>query len=125
MKYLFTAQYNDGTEFKQTDEDVSTKDPLRSAFFDLEHDKLTAFQLHSADTSVRVNLITGEFTVNSSSFFAHDEEVINRRLVYFRRNVREFNADRTEISHTIAFHVGWQGNDPKTGENVQRVLVFN
>ena len=125
MKYLFTAFYEDGTCLQQTDEDISTRDLKRSAFFDVDHDNLVGFAIDSGDTICHVDLITGEFSINGVPFHAYDQEIKDRRLVYFRRNIRNF--DQTlgeEVGHSITFHVGWQGNDPATGENIQRVLAF-
>ena len=130
MKYLFTAYYNDATEFSQTQEDKSIKVPNGSAFSDIDHEDLIAFSLWEGEPSnyrtiVRVDLITGEFEVGGITFSVYDKEVINRRLIYFRRNLIHFGQDQEQIGHEVSFFVGWQGNDPATGENIQRVLQFN
>jgi hypothetical protein len=73
-----------------------------------------------------VDLRTGDFSLNDVKFSAYDEEVKDRRLIYFRRNVIQFDqTTRQELGHIVTFYIGWQGNDLKTDENIQRVLVFS
>lgn len=122
MKYLFTAYYNDETCLKQTAEDVSIQDPTRSAFFDVDHDKLIAFEIANEQISAFVDLRTGEFNINGVFFSIYDGEIKDRRLIYFRRHLHHFNQDADQVAHEISFYIGWQGNDPATGENVQRTI---
>ena len=124
LKYLFTAIYTDGSTLVQTQQDVSSKDWQRSAFYDVEHDKLQAFGIESDTDAILVHLDTGDFELNGVRFGSYDKEVTNRRLIYFRRHRHQFSLGMDEIGHDIEYHLGWQGNDPTTGENIQRVLIF-
>jgi len=126
LKYKFIAQYSDGTIYRQNDEDVSITDPVRSSYYDVAHDKLIGFILQDIeDHSYFVDLLDGHFEINEIPFKLTDVEVTNRRLIYFRRHLHHFGQlDGVEQSHTIAFHVGWQGND-KEGKNVQHTLIIS
>lgn len=125
LKYLFKAIYEDGTILEQTQDDRSLIDPAKSTFFDIDHSKLIAFGLEDGgDTAVVVDLRDGSFQVNGVPFYIYDKEVKDRRLIYFRRNTIAFDQNLAQHGHNIAYHIGWQGNDPVTGENVQRVLSF-
>ena len=125
LKYLFTAIYEDGSTFQQITDDVSSQDPKRSAFYDVDHSRLIAFGIENDDNAIIVDLRDGSFEINGARFFAYDKEVINRRLVYFRRHTHSFNLGFEELAHETAYCIGWQGNDPVTKENIQRILIFS
>jgi len=125
LKYLFRAQYNDGSEFKQNQEDVSAKDRQRSAFFDIDHERLTSFALEGGGDVFRVDLRTGQFEVNGTSFYMHDVDLplSNFRVIFFRQHLHCVGGDGKQRSHAIRYLLGWQANMPD-GENVQRVMVI-
>ena len=127
LDYLFTAVYDDGSVLNQTQEDLSTKDSARSAFYDIDHSRLVRFGLTNEDLSVIVmmDLQTGLFQVQDLVVSLYDEPVIKRRLIYFRRVSQQMNTANGDTSTEIQYHIGWQGNDPDTGENIQRVLAFS
>jgi hypothetical protein len=122
LDYLFTAIYEDGTTFEQTQDDVSSKDSNRSAFYDIEQDKLIAFALQDEKNAIVVDLRDGTFQINGFTFSAYDGAVKNRRLIYFRRHKHAMNVDSGQADHQVSYFIGWQGNDPVTGENIQRTL---
>jgi hypothetical protein len=123
LKYLFTAIYDDGTAYKQNAEDVSVSDPNRSCFYDVDHTKLYCFSLSDGKDEYTVLMKDGCFEVNGRKFGAYDKDVTNRRLIFFRRHTHSIN-NGVELSHDIEYLLGWQGNDPETGENIQRVISF-
>lgn len=153
LKYLFTAQYKDGSVFSQNAEDASTIDPLRSAFYDLLKLEKPVFEMkdgaevvtgygnplvkfglmESGNVICSVDLLDGSFEVDNRKFFMHDGNIKNFRLVYFRRNQQHINQDIKDgqfvgeprpAGHNIAFHFGWQGKD-ENGKTVQRVMIIN
>jgi hypothetical protein len=124
LKYLFTAIYDDGTILKQTQEDISTKDPKRSAYYDIDHEKLIAFGLESEDSAIVVHIKDGAFEINGLPFMVNAPNVENRRLIYYRRVRINFNEDNIEEAREIEYHIGWQGNEVGTGHNIQRILVL-
>jgi hypothetical protein len=129
LKYLFTVEYEDGTLLEQTPDDVSSKDPLRSAFYDIDQEKVIGFCITNQENGeiYGVSLIDGHFEINGVPFFAHsrDLKVDKRRLIFFRRHFHEFNpGTMQETSHRLEYHFGWQAND-ETGKNHQTVLSFN
>lgn len=134
LKYLFGAVFEDGSSIGQTADDKSETEPLRSAFYDvLERAKetpLELFGLLSGDghDSWLVNLKDGHFEVGGIPFMMHSEPVSNFRVVFFRRHFHDINIEvatgnSREFSHTVEYHLGWQGND-KDGKNIQRTLHF-
>lgn len=124
LKYLFTAVYNDDTTYEQSEDDLSKKDPQRSAYFDIEHDKLLAFAIHNDTDVVLVRLDDGTFEINGLSIILYEGPVENRRLIYFRRHRHAFNVGFEELDHEVEFHIGWQGNEPGTGNNIQKTLIL-
>ena len=124
LKYLFTAIYEDGTEFKQTQDDISSSNLQKSAFYDIYHERLLAFGIEGDNNAILVDLRDGSFQINGTSFEVYDRDVKDRRLVFFRRHTHKFNIELDELDHAIQYCIGWQGNDPETGANVQRVLMF-
>jgi hypothetical protein len=123
LDYLFTAIYEDGTTLKQTQEDISTKDQRRSAYYDIDHEKLIAFGLENEKDAVLVDLRDGAFQINGMTFSLCDEDITNRRLIYFRRHLQSFNQNEQEVGHEIKYHIGWQGND-SSGKNVKRIIIL-
>lgn len=138
LKYLFIAEYKDGTKFEQNAEDASLVEPLKSAFFDLKAEDTKRFMLvdmHSdpqyRDTYL-VDLSDGHFEINGQEFLMHDGAITDYRLIYFRRVQRDycvgveqgnFKDNGKEVGCRVAYHFGWQGKDEK-GNNVQRVMVI-
>jgi hypothetical protein len=126
LKYLFTAEYSDGSTFEQDSADVSIQDPKRSAFFDVLQEKLARFSLKGAGHSFLVDLRDGHFEIDGTVFWMHDKEISNIRLIYFRRHRHNFAKDRktgavSEESHTITYRIGWQAN-LADGSNVQEIM---
>lgn len=130
IKYLFTAKYNDGTEYKQTPEDRSITEPeKRSCFYDVDHSKLERFELHGEGREYAVDLKDGHFEINGVPFFAHEEEPIqDMRLIFWRKHKHSFNqkADGSELpketSHEVSYIIGWQGTH--AGKNINRIVEF-
>lgn len=127
LKYLFVAQFNDGTFIYQTPEDKSELETGRSQFYDvLQKEKdIVAFSLFGDGHQYTVNIETGHFEIDGIPFFLYNDPIENRRLIFFRRHTHLANVDFEELSHTIEYHMGFQGNVPETGENVQRVIIIS
>lgn len=136
LKYLFVVEYFDGKVFEQPKEDVSTQDPKRSAFFDVDQQQVARFSLVDQESPdieghrpyVGVDLEDGHFEVNGKAFFLHDEPFKDFRLIFFRRHRHHFTSsveeNLKEQSHTVTYRIGWQTND-KDGKNHQRVMEVN
>lgn len=152
LKYLFRAEFLDGSVYSQNPEDVSLTDPKRSCFYDVlelekERGRVTRFMLgyqhpHKAFSNLilgvmSVDLLTGAFEAHNSEdsivFFAGDPRDrlphvagLEYRLIFFRRH--------TIHSHPlpdgglqmgaggIEFHLGWQVTIE--GRNVQNTVVL-
>lgn len=130
MKYLFKAIFEDGAEYNQTPEDISKFLPNKSAFTDVlnlekEGKKLVCFRLWDEYGKIyEVNLLDGSFNINGIKVNPPEFgiEINNRRIIYFRRVVKNFNAaNLEEISGSLIFFLGWQGND-QTGRNYKQTI---
>src|SRR5918912_87361 len=127
LKYLFTVEYLDGTTFQQNPEDVSFQDPQRSAFYDVDVDKVKRFSLSDGADTYSVDLTDGHFEVNGKKLWMHDMYIDKFRLIFFRRHKHFINQEvkdgeitgSEEVGHTIAYRLGWQGNE-KSGKNIQQ-----
>ncbi len=133
LKYLFTAEYKDGSLYEQNEEDRSITEPdKRSCFYDVDHDKLVGFVIKGNGHTYGVDLRDGHFEVDGMPFFMHEVndgvghhieklpngravaiELKDFRLIYFRRHTHQIEqsvhtGDHKEISHEIVFRVGWQ-----------------
>lgn len=130
LKYLFKAIYSDGSEYNQTSEDVSAANPNKSAFFDVDQEKLVRFELIGDGKIISVDLISGEFTLNgfpvSILLFNKDDNDFQftpiaggkLRLIYFRRRTVLTNSPYSDTSYLI----GWQTTID--GQNHKRILEF-
>ena len=141
LRYLFTAQFNDGTMLEQTQDDVSKTNPKKSAFFDVLNDtrKLERFWLLEIYKNVDLDRITpskylvdltdGHFEINGNSFFLHEQTIDESkklsdfRLIYFRRVQQSMNLTSGEASTKTMFMIGWQANYAD-GKNEKRILFI-
>lgn len=124
LKYLFRAQYTDGTFLRQTEEDVSLTKAGGSAFSDVDHSRLETFFLSNGSTQFGVDLRDGSFWVNGVSFSMHDHETEGEggyRLHFYRRHVHQFNVRQEEMDHKVSYRLGWERDDGNGGM-VSRVM---
>jgi len=137
LRYLFTAQFNDGTMLEQTQDDVSKTNPKKSAFFDVLNDtrKVERFWLtdetfsqHGTnDNKYLVDLTDGHFEINGSPFFLHEQTIDESkklsdfRLIYFRRVRQSMNVGSREASAKVMYLIGWQANYPD-GKNHKQIM---
>ena len=126
LKYLFTAEYKDGTSYLQNKEDISILEPdKRSCFFDVKQSEVKRFWLEGEGHKYLVDLIDGHFEIDGVPFKLHDENLKDFRLIFFRRHRHQFNREtREELSHETTYRLGWQTNNEK-GENIQRVMEIS
>jgi len=73
LKYLFGAVMENGSIFEQTAEDISTQDPQRSAFYDVNQEALRVFYLSDANHVFLVDLQDGHFEIDGIKFRLHEE----------------------------------------------------
>lgn len=128
LKYLFTAEYEDGSSYTQPEDDVSRlhkgdKDFTPSSFRDIDQDKLVRFSLSDGTDTYGVDLRTGEFFVNGKELSLHeqgfDPYAHKLRLIYFREVRKEFDVNMVEKDTYVNRYIfGWQTTD-KDGKNHQ------
>lgn len=141
LKYLFTAEYSDGTKYVQNTEDKSIKEPeKRSCFFDVDHSKLVRFTLKGEGHEYAVDLKDGHFEINGVPFFAHEEEMVSDiQLIFWRKHKHHIQVGGTtgaderekgskEIGHEVSYLMGWQGKVPREKQTekevIQRIIQF-
>lgn len=124
LKYLFTAEYADGTVLRQTPEDRSTIEPdKRSAFFDAlaregreegakPNNRMVRFTLTGDDGEYSVDLIDGSFTFNGKRVVAIEDSMIGKdlRIIFWRNHSQEITVSRHESTlgnDTIVYRFGW------------------
>lgn len=131
LKYLFRAKFNDGTFFQQNSEDVSLKDPKRSAFTDLLeeqelHGGIKLFLLEGEGHTYLVDLKDGHFEIDGVPFSVGENMTLpNRELIYFRQHQHDTIVDMKMQStgkgeHRLWYFIGWQSN--VGGKNYQQTI---
>lgn len=130
LKYLFEAHLRDGSVIRQNPEDVSSTDPERSAFYDVQQriHEVAYFGLFNEGATYLVDLADGHFEINGTPFVLRDpmmpvQENTAYRLIYFRRHKVDFNIGLEEVGHDIQFFLGWQATID--GKNYQRTIVIS
>lgn len=111
-KYLFVAVFKDGTEIEQTQEDRSTINPDKSAFFDVlqRQDELAYFYLRDHEKTFMVDLENGQFEIGGVPILKEGgPELFNYRLIYFHRNWQHIKGD-TIVAREREYHIGFQAN---------------
>lgn len=127
LKYLFVAQFKDGSIFQQDQEDRSKTVFGGSAFTDIkDRTDIATFGLYcpGTDKDISVNLETGRFDIGGFEFINTDPDVdfpegTEYRLIYFRRNTINFTASGEQDQSTV-FYIGWQTTID--GKNYKRVI---
>ena len=121
LKYLFGAELEDGSIYKQTKDDVSQTVEGKSAFTDIAEQKLKRFWLKKYGEIYEVDLRTGLFTINGKELKCHDEPIKDLRLIYFRRHFHHSNMETGEqTGHEIEYHFGWQCT--VGGKNIKQTI---
>lgn len=114
LSYLFTAHLRDGTTIKQTPDDVSTRNPKKSAYFDVEArlSEVDQFSISNGPRTFTVNLNDGSFRMNGVRFRVGDPfakvPAGDRELIYFRRRTEHFTLDRALVGEECEHHLGWR-----------------
>jgi hypothetical protein len=140
LKYLFVAVYKDGSHFQQNPEDVSAKEPNRSAFFDVDQENLQAFFLVGPTSASKknqhtylVDLTDGHFEIDGVPFGmdprARDGSRVYK-LAFFRKhranvevNVRSGKMGR-QWEDPIVYCLGWNATD-QLGQVAQRIMEID
>lgn len=122
MKYLFTAQFNDGEKYRQTDDDQSLSDKGKSAFYDIQDKNIKTFKLEGAGHTYLVDLTDGHFEIDGVQFGVGEPILTAEplRLIYFRRNYIH-HAGTEILGAEQDFFIGWQTND-ENGKNIKRMI---
>jgi hypothetical protein len=108
MKYLFIAQYKDGSQYDQSLDDCSKLGNNTSSFGDVRKDEVARFHLQGGGHIYTVDLSDGHFEIDGVPFRMHDDEVTDLELVYFRRHWVTFSQDTyKEESRRTVFFFGW------------------
>ena len=129
LKYLFAAEFADGTILEQTSADVSKIDPIRSEFFDVLQfpHPLVKFALNGPETFASVDLRSGEFNVNGVRLFVDEgERAIEAKplqVVFFRRHQEFVQVGKEGVegqrSAPVRYFIGWQS----TGKNPRQFTI--
>lgn len=141
LKYLFTAEYKDGTSYAQNAQDVSVLYPeeKKSCYSDLRLSQIKRFWLtlnpewqaqhpDAVSHTYLVDLEDGHFEIDGIPFRMQQqiEELSDFQLIYTRRHTHNFNIQMVQSLHLIDFHFGWQatigeGENMKTYKSVMQI----
>lgn len=136
LKYLFSAEFDDGHIIRQPADDRSIKhiegaESNPSAFTDvLEYSwthNLTAFVLANEDFSdiFMVDLLDGSFRINGVDFSQEDEPLVERKIIYFREVYiqQELGKEASE-PFVNRYIIGYEGKD-SNGKVQKKVIYIN
>lgn len=139
--HLFVATFEDGTQIFQNEEDVSSIDPSKNCFFDVQEkekeSKLICFVLHG-EPFYGVDLKDGHFEIgdeNPYQFFQHrydlpSEAYTDFRIIYLRNVQQHLNIthdpetgeilDQAMSGYTLSYTLGWQTTFD--GKNIKKFI---
>ena len=131
LDYLFVSDFKDGSRYFQTPADASVVHPLtRSAFFDVcqrleDVKQFTLVDRHNQHEHT-VFLEDGHFKTDGRIIPCPRSDLINFRLIYVRRcqipqGMNVYEVDH-EYNRVVAYFIGWQANQIRTGQNFQMLL---
>ncbi len=114
LDWLFTATCKNGYQIVQTEDDCSTADPTKSAFYDVELmgvTNITEFSLRNPATgrTISIRFPSCRFSVDGFGFVLGDPQAKPvARVLYFRRNRAQFSAAGEKLDQSCTYHIGWQ-----------------
>lgn len=125
LKYLFFAEFVDGTNFKQTPDDISSIDPeKRSQFYDLLQcgKTIRRFSLVGDGNTITVDLGNGIFYVNGLAVLLESEKLPclpdKFTLIFYRQWTQNLNVTydtttkeelkREPLTPLCEYYIGWQ-----------------
>jgi len=76
LKYYFHVQYYDDTHFDQNVEDVSLRDPKRSAMYDVRLGDVYRFWLEGCGHKFLVDLSDGHFEIDDEVYWPEEAKLI-------------------------------------------------
>ena len=126
LKWLFIAEYDDGSQYHQTPADVAVGSKPGSAFTDVDLSRVARFGLAFEDEVWAVELKDGSFWHNGQKFHLYDPDIplTDRELVYWRRVYRSLMVtenDSQECEVIVKYRFGWKAKD-KDGNSIERTL---
>jgi hypothetical protein len=137
LRYLFKAEFTDGTFIQQTQEDVSLLAKGRNQWYDVlnsgrEVAKLTLVEQKIWNpTVISVDLITGNFTLNDKELFTQPimdsktgKEILVKRKPFRNMQVKKHLAvtyqvktgkvlSSSELPEERIFYIGWEAGKYK------------
>lgn len=120
LRYLLEAQFEDGFEYKGTQEDVSTVNPLRNVFFDIReglhdlHGRLTRYSMQG-----QVPQDDGMCRRYDIDFSVLPESA--KPIWYINREVDRYSDGSMSEVRDMAYGFGYEFTDSE-GENQKEVI---
>ncbi len=118
LKYIFSAEFDDGVTYIQTQEDKATLVEKGSCFTDIlelqKEKKLIKFQIYGENICLSVNLLTGRFALNNFEMIVEGDKPVpindpDYRLIFYRQHQHDFNPEsQEETAHRVTYFIGWQ-----------------
>ena len=116
LKYLFNVTYKDGSSFLQPENDTSSTDPQRSAYYDVKQDEVEWFHLvdwHGTGLPIAwVNVQTGEVYARPEGRRKLGGSA-PYKLIFWRQHTHNFNVGMDELSHEVRYVLGYSDANGK------------
>jgi len=132
LKYVFKANFLDGTTYSQNWEDEPVIADHGSSFTDIVDrlDQIETFELYDVfgDFKCSVNLTNGTFQVQDTPLAVKNPKIkippeTQFKLIYFRQVSIMFNLpNNEEVGHNVQYNIGWQVT--VDGENIQQTIAI-
>ena len=117
LKYIFTAEFKDGTQYQQSPDDMPRIADRGSSFTDIisRLDDIVSFSVIAVADATRfvgVDLLDGSFTISKLPFTSCNPSCSALKgtkldLVYFRQVTRSIVSGSGEESLHVSYHIGW------------------
>ena len=126
LKWLFIAEYDDGSQYHQTPVDAAVGSKPGSAFTDVDVARVVKFGLTSDEETWAVDLKDGSFWHDGKKFHIFDPDVVlsDRELIYWRRVYRSLGVTpdtMLDLGFRMRYYFGWKAKD-KDGNIIERTL---
>jgi hypothetical protein len=121
LDFLFVAETYNGVILKQPENDISSIDPDKSAFYDVLQNKIKRFSLVGKGMIFTVDLTDGHYEVNGNLMYSKlPPGRCELKLIYYRQVQQRLviGPEGTPgLKPIVRYFIGWQAN--YRGKNYQ------
>lgn len=114
LDFLFVAETYTGEIIRQSENDLSTRYPGRSSFYDVLQEKIKRFSVVGKGMIFTVDLTDGHYEINGKTMYSKlPPGKCNLELIYYRQVQQRLGIGpdgKQKFLPIVRYFIGWQAN---------------